>query len=70
MRHLICIPYSVENLHVMASDLKIKSHWYHSKPYPHYDIPKRMVDEIKSKTNVISPKELLILIKTNLGLLD
>lgn len=29
-RHLICVPYSVENLHIMAEDLDIKKCWFHS----------------------------------------
>lgn len=42
-RHLICVPYSVENLHKMAQDLGIKKHWFHSKGIrSHYDIPKTM----------------------------
>jgi hypothetical protein len=63
MRHLICVPYTVENLHAMAQDLGIKKCWYHSKPYPHYDIPKKRIDEIHSKVEVISPRELLRLMK-------
>lgn len=59
MRHLICEPYSVENLHAMAKDLDINRCWYHAKPYPHYDIPKRRIKEIAEKTTVISPKDLL-----------
>ena len=28
-RHLVCIPYSTENLHAMATDLGIGRHWFH-----------------------------------------
>jgi len=28
-RHLICIPYSIENLHKMAKELNIKRCWFH-----------------------------------------
>lgn len=65
-RHLICEPYSVENLHKMARDLKIKRCWYHGGKFPHYDIPKRRIEEIMSKCEVISSKELLIKIKNKL----
>lgn len=61
-RHLICVPYSIDNLHRMAEDLNIKRCWYHSKKYPHYDIPKKRIDEIKSKCDVISSIQLLKLI--------
>jgi len=65
-RHLICIPYSIENLHQMAEDLHIKRCWYHSGKHPHYDIPKKMVESVKKRCLVNTSKELLSIIKTNL----
>lgn len=62
-RHLICVPYSVENLHRMATDLGISKSWYESKPYPHYDIPKKRIAEIQAKSTVIKSTELLKKIK-------
>ena len=62
-RHLICYPYSIENLHMMAENLEINKVWYHSKPYPHYDIPKRRIEEIESKCHLVSSKKLLRIIK-------
>lgn len=60
LRHLVCHPYSVENLHKMAEDLNIKRCWFHSKKdYWHYDIPKRRIEEIQSKCQIITPQELL-----------
>lgn len=59
-RHLVCIPYSIENLHLMAKELKIGRHWFHKD---HYDIPKKRIDEIKSQCEVISPREILKTIK-------
>jgi len=50
-RHLICHPYSEENLHEMAADLGIGRHWFHQD---HYDIPKTRIEEIKRKCNVVS----------------
>lgn len=50
-RHLICVPYSVENLHIMAEQLNIKKHWFHKN---HYDIPKRRIDEITKKCKVVN----------------
>ena len=61
-RHLICIPYSLENLHIMADDLNIKRCWFHKN---HYDIPKRRIQEIKNKCNIISSREILKIIKEN-----
>ena len=64
IRHLVCIPYSVDNLHKMAEDLSIKKCWFHSTPYPHYDIPKRRITEIMAKCYVVSPKEILKICKS------
>ncbi len=67
MRHLICVPYSKENLHVMAEDLGIKRCWYHGRPHPHYDIPKRMFLTIHEKgVEQIDPRELLRIIQNQL----
>lgn len=61
-RHLVCVPYSIENLHIMAEDLGIKRCWFHAN-YPHYDIPKKRVAEISAKCNVVSSKEILKIVK-------
>lgn len=54
-RHLVCKPYSIANLHKMAEQLGIKKCWFHKN---HYDIPKKRVEEIKSKCIIISSKEI------------
>jgi hypothetical protein len=59
-RHLVCVPYSVENLHNMAVDLSIGRHWFHTN---HYDIPKRRMDEITSKCTVVSSKDIVKIIR-------
>ena len=66
MRHLICVPYSIENLHAMAVDLNIGRHWYHGGKRPHYDIPKKRIDEIANMAEQISPRNLLTIIKASL----
>jgi len=53
MRHLICVPYSIENLHEMAQQLGIKRCWFHND---HYDIPKRRVAEIEAKCTMVDPR--------------
>jgi FMN phosphatase YigB (HAD superfamily) len=60
MRHLVCKPYSIENLHKMAVDLGIKRCWFHKD---HYDIPKRRIDEIAQKATLVSPRDILMIIK-------
>lgn len=63
-RHLICVPYKVEYLHVMADELDIKRCWFHSgSKYPHYDIPKRRIAEIEAKCRLVSTQEILRIIK-------
>ena len=55
-RHLICDPYSIENLHRMADDLGIKRCWFHKD---HYDIPKKRIDEITAKCEMVSSKDIV-----------
>lgn len=54
-RHLVCLPYSIENLHKMAEDLNIKRCWFHKD---HYDIPKRRIEEITAKCELVSKREI------------
>lgn len=59
-RHLVCVPYSIENLHRMAAELNIKRCWFHNTPSgPHYDIPKRRIAEIEGKSTVVPTKTIL-----------
>jgi hypothetical protein len=63
-RHLICLPYSIANLHVMAQKLGIGRHWFHAKPnLSHYDIPKKRVAEIQEKCRVVTSKEIIEIIR-------
>lgn len=59
-RHLVCDPYSIENLHQMAADLGIGRHWFHKN---HYDIPKRRMAEIEARCTLVSSKEIVKLIR-------
>lgn len=66
LRHLVCYPFSVPNLHRMARELGIKKCWFHlggNGKYPHYDIPKRRIAEIQAKCKVVSGREILSIIK-------
>jgi hypothetical protein len=65
-RHLVCVPYNIENLHKMAEDLGIKRCWfYNKKGKEHYDIPKKRLKEIQSKCEVVDGREILKIIKQN-----
>ena len=61
-RHLICEPYSVAGLHVMAAKLGIKRGWFHGGKRPHYDVPKGMMHEVLQKSVFVSPREILRII--------
>lgn len=62
-QHLVCVPYSVENLHRMAEELGIKRCWFHNGSYAHYDIPKRRLAEIAAKCVIVNPRRILEIVK-------
>lgn len=62
-RHLVCWPYSIQGLHDMAVALGIKRCWFHAGRLAHYDIPLKRLEEIAAKTTVVSPREILAIIK-------
>ncbi len=62
-RHLVCVPYSIENLHLMADDLNIKRCWFHKSKYCHYDIPLKRIEEIKKKCILVSSREIIKICK-------
>lgn len=59
-RHLVCKPYSLENLHLMAQQLNIKKCWFHKD---HYDIPKTRINEIMDLCEIVYPRDILNIIK-------
>ncbi len=62
-RHLVCMPYSIENLHIMADELNIKKCWFHKN---HYDIPKKRISEIQNKCIIVQSKDIVKIIKNKL----
>jgi hypothetical protein len=60
-RHLVCKPYSVENLHRMAENLGIKRCWFHKD---HYDIPKRKISFVRNIAINVTSREILEIINT------
>jgi hypothetical protein len=46
----------------MADDLGIKRCWFHKGKLAHYDIPKKRMQEIVSKCEIISSKEIVKII--------
>lgn len=61
-RHLVCEPYSRDNLRKMAEDLNLNKHWFHKN---HYDIPLRRKAEIEDKCEIVSTKEIIRIINSN-----
>ena len=62
-RHLVCRPYSVENLHTMAAQLGIGRHWFHTGELAHYDIPVRRKDEVEALCTLVSSREIVAIIR-------
>jgi hypothetical protein len=68
-RHLVCTPFSIKNLHLMAEHLKIGKHFFEYSDHgklPHYDIPAERIQEITSKCNVVTRFEIVKIIKQGL----
>jgi len=59
-RHLICLPYSIPNLHRMARELGIKRCWFHKD---HYDIPKLRIAEIQAKCELVSSRKIVEIVR-------
>lgn len=54
-RRLVCMPYSLANLHTMAARLGIKRHYYYSNDgLAHYTIPKRRRAELELKCTMVT----------------
>lgn len=49
--NVICLPYSVENLHKMADDLGIKKTWYRDG---HYKVPKEIAEDLEEKCDKVT----------------
>jgi hypothetical protein len=64
MRHLVCEPYSIPNLHLMANELNIKKCWFHKN---HYDIPKRRIKEITDKCTLVNTHDIIRVINENIN---
>ena len=62
-RHLVCLPYSIENLHLMAEELRLHRRWFHNGKYPHYDLPIRRIEEIEMKSINVSPRVIIEICK-------
>lgn len=63
-RHLVCWPYSIENLHRVAQSLGIHRCWFDPNPkHPHYDIPYRSMRRICKSVTVVDSKTILAIIR-------
>jgi hypothetical protein len=56
----VCLPYSIANLHRMATELGIKRCWFHaSAKYPHYNIPQRRIQDISAHCTIVPTRVIL-----------
>ena len=62
-RHLVCLPYNIENLHLMAVELRLHSNWFHNGRNPHYDLPIRRMKELEEKCIIVSSKDIVKICK-------
>jgi hypothetical protein len=62
-RHMVCEPFTVANLHVMATALGLKKAWFHSSKFPHYDMPKKRIAELTAQCERVTQKQILQIIK-------
>lgn len=62
-RHLVTFPYTEANLHLAAESLRIKRQWFHSGDKFHYDVPKRTMPRIINQVNLVSPKDIVRIIR-------
>jgi hypothetical protein len=60
-RHLVCVPYSIKNLHKMAKELGILKCWFHKN---HYDIPQFLQDQVESKCTIVDTKQIVEIIRS------
>jgi len=47
----------------MAEQLNIHKCWYHNGKYPHFDIPKKRIEEIEKQCIIVSSFEIINIIK-------
>lgn len=62
--HLVCLPYSIENLHRMAKELKIHKCFFHGD---HYDIPVGRVASIMEQCKIVDGRTILLIVGRTLG---
>jgi hypothetical protein len=60
MRHIANDPYDLELLHKEVAAIGIKRCWFHRD---HYDAPKKRFEELKKTLRVVSPREMLRLVR-------
>lgn len=63
-RHIVCLPYSVENLHIMAQELRLSRGWFHDGRWPHYDMPLSRMEELFMRCEIVSSRDILNIIRT------
>ena len=64
-RHIVCVPYNLENLHKMAKDIGLDKNWFHKgkNENSHYDMPVRRIAEITAKCNLVPSTTIVDIIR-------
>ena len=64
--HLICMPYSDENIRMMAEHLKLVRNWLVSGRHKYYEVPLHEAQRIASQTLRVSHGQLISVIERTL----
>lgn len=62
-RHLICVPYDLDNLFAVARNMGIHVRWFHKD---HFDVPIRRRVEIEEKCLKVTPRQIVLVIQGRL----
>lgn len=60
--HLICTPYTTENLHVAARHLTLGPLFYKTEPYPHYAVPWMRIEDVRAKCDAVEEAAILAIV--------
>jgi len=63
-KHLICVPYSIENLHKTAEEFKIDVCWFKKNHYFIGGYPEETIEEIAKKCKIVSQANIVEIIQS------
>lgn len=62
---LVCVPFSIENLHRVARRLHVKKQWFSGpRRFPHYRVPISLMIEVRVRCEVASTRRVVEIIRS------